>query len=212
MLPPKHLQPQRAPPPPCLSVCVITGQPAKYRCPQTPNVQHLHVLSPSHTLNPSLQGQPAVLTHCSVGKRWLSQSSHRALHSCLPVSPCSACSNLSPRVFCVHDFRVASCMWCQGMQFRNREQGQHGRACHGVRLCATCRDPETGMPYASVEAFQELRAKAGDSHFLQTHRTKRRRTGAGTPLGPPMLAPSLLSAALRLSGARVSLVLHKVCL
>ncbi len=40
------------------------------------------------------------------------------------------------------------------------------------------------MPYASVEAFKELRAKACDSHFLQAHRTKRRRTGAGTPPKP----------------------------
>ncbi len=40
------------------------------------------------------------------------------------------------------------------------------------------------MPYASVEAYRELRAKACDSHFLQAHRTKRRRTGAGKLLTP----------------------------
>lgn len=31
MLPPKQLQAQRAPPYPAPSICVITGQPAKYR-------------------------------------------------------------------------------------------------------------------------------------------------------------------------------------
>ena len=41
------------------------------------------------------------------------------------------------------------------------------------------------MPYASVEAFRELRDKACDSHFLQAHRTKRRRTGTGTSPTPP---------------------------
>ena len=49
MLPPKHLQPQKAPPYPARSTCVITGQPAKYRClpslsPVTPSIfiQDLH--------------------------------------------------------------------------------------------------------------------------------------------------------------------------
>ncbi|CAL5221719.1 g3963 [Coccomyxa viridis] len=72
---------------------------------------------------------------------------------------------------------------------------------------AKYRDPETGMPYASVEAFKELRAKACDSHFLQAHRTKRRRTGAGgwahlaeslredfPPLDAPEQAPAHVSA------------------
>ena len=60
-----------------------------------------------------------------------------------------------------------------------------------MRLCTLRRDPETGMPYASLEAFRELRAKACDSHFLHAHRTKRRRTGAGTSPGPLRLAPML---------------------
>ena len=38
MLPPKHLQPQRAPLPPARSVCIITGQPAKYRCLPMPTL------------------------------------------------------------------------------------------------------------------------------------------------------------------------------
>ncbi len=31
MLPPKEMQPQKAPPPPPKPICVVTGQPAKYR-------------------------------------------------------------------------------------------------------------------------------------------------------------------------------------
>ncbi|BDA43159.1 probable vacuolar protein sorting-associated protein 72 homolog at N-terminal half [Coccomyxa sp. Obi] len=35
MLPPKEMQPMRAPPPPAKPLCVITGRPAKYRDPET---------------------------------------------------------------------------------------------------------------------------------------------------------------------------------
>ena len=46
-----------------------------------------------------------------------------------------------------------------------------------MRLRPSCRDPDTGLPYATAEAYKELRSKAGDAHFLQSKRTKRRRIG-----------------------------------
>lgn len=56
MLPPKHLQPQRAPPHPAPSICVITGQPAKYRYPflstygmPKPSLPALQFLSRTYT-------------------------------------------------------------------------------------------------------------------------------------------------------------------
>ena len=65
------------------------------------------------------------------------------------------------------------------------------------------------MPYASVEAFKELRAKACDSHFLQAHRTKRRRTGAGTPPKPSCAHSSNSRKAGHPSGGCLSWVLQR---
>ena len=42
-----------------------------------------------------------------------------------------------------------------------------------------CRDPETGMPYADIEAFRELRRRAAEGRPLNPKRAKRKRFGTG---------------------------------
>ena len=58
-----------------------------------------------------------------------------------------------------------------------------------MRTRLWCRDPDTGLPYATAEAYKELRSKAGDALFLQSKRTKRRRIG-GNPCFRPVMPDS----------------------
>ena len=52
-------------------------------------------------------------------------------------------------------------------------------------LCCLYRDPETGMPYADIEAFRELRPRAAEGRPLQPKRAKRKRFGTGASERPP---------------------------
>ena len=214
MLPPKHLQPQRAPPPPARSVCVITGQPARYRCPQNPRLQHLDALSPSLTLARSPQWLPSVLTHCSVRERWSSQSSQRAAFSCMPASARPASSSLSPRAphvppLCMTFGQSAACC-VRACASGKREQERRGLPwCEIARHLQGSRDRDAlcicgGVPGAARQGLRQP-LPAGAPH--EAAQDRRRYTAGSSHAGT--FTP--LSSFAPLSKACMSLVLRKVC-